>query len=303
MNNPRLSISAVERETGLSKDVLRVWERRYGFPSPLRDAGGERRYPTEQVERLRSIKRLIDLGHRPGLLLRLAPPELGQLTQRKSAAPRPLAPWLAALLDQLRHAEPSDFHTALQARLETQGLRAFVLDTVAALVMEIGMAWERGQLQVFEEHRATEVLTRVLRQAIDALPAGNGGPRVLLTTPPDEQHGLGLLMVEAIFSLGGAQCIALGTQTPLLDINRAARQYQADVVALSMSAAYPPRTAYTQLQQLRAMLPPSTALWAGGHLAARRLAPLAGVTLLPELTDAAHAVQAWRLTHSTGDTA
>ena len=33
-----LSIAAVERDTGLSKDTLRVWERRYGFPSPGRDA-------------------------------------------------------------------------------------------------------------------------------------------------------------------------------------------------------------------------------------------------------------------------
>ena len=33
-----LNITAVERETGLSKDVLRMWERRYGYPKPDRDA-------------------------------------------------------------------------------------------------------------------------------------------------------------------------------------------------------------------------------------------------------------------------
>ena len=47
------NIAAVERETGLSKDVLRMWERRYGFPVPERDANGERLYPAAQVERLR----------------------------------------------------------------------------------------------------------------------------------------------------------------------------------------------------------------------------------------------------------
>ena len=61
-----LSIAAVERDTGLSKDTLRVWERRYGFPLPHRDALGERSYPFDQVERLRTIKRLLDAGHRPG---------------------------------------------------------------------------------------------------------------------------------------------------------------------------------------------------------------------------------------------
>ncbi|NBW47360.1 MAG: MerR family transcriptional regulator, partial [Betaproteobacteria bacterium] len=60
-----LSIASVERDTGLSKDTLRVWERRYGFPQPTRDALGERAYPLEQVERLRLVKRLLDAGHRP----------------------------------------------------------------------------------------------------------------------------------------------------------------------------------------------------------------------------------------------
>ena len=64
-----VSIAAVERDTGLGKDTLRVWERRYGFPQPLRDAHGERVYPAEQVERLRLIKRLMDQGQRPGALL------------------------------------------------------------------------------------------------------------------------------------------------------------------------------------------------------------------------------------------
>ena len=53
-----LSIAAVERDTGLSKDTLRVWERRYGFPQPLRDANGERTYTAEQLARLRIVKRL-----------------------------------------------------------------------------------------------------------------------------------------------------------------------------------------------------------------------------------------------------
>lgn len=52
-----LSIADVERDTGLGKDTLRVWERRYGFPTPGRDAHGERRYDEAQLQRLRLIKR------------------------------------------------------------------------------------------------------------------------------------------------------------------------------------------------------------------------------------------------------
>ena len=46
-----LSIAAVERDTGIGKDTLRVWERRYRFPEPGRDANGERIYPLAQVEK------------------------------------------------------------------------------------------------------------------------------------------------------------------------------------------------------------------------------------------------------------
>ena len=71
-----LSISAVERDTGLSKDTLRVWERRYGFPLPLRDSLGERAYSRADVERLRIIRRLMDAGHRPGKILGLSGEQL-----------------------------------------------------------------------------------------------------------------------------------------------------------------------------------------------------------------------------------
>ena len=71
-----LGIAAVERDTGIAKDTLRVWERRYGFPRPARDAAGDRAYPTEQVEHLRRIKRLLDAGHRPAKVVGMSVPQL-----------------------------------------------------------------------------------------------------------------------------------------------------------------------------------------------------------------------------------
>ena len=56
-----LSIAAVERDTGIAKDTLRVWERRYGFPNPLRDSNDDQVYPADQIEKLRLLKRLLDL--------------------------------------------------------------------------------------------------------------------------------------------------------------------------------------------------------------------------------------------------
>ncbi|HXE40013.1 MAG TPA: MerR family transcriptional regulator [Azonexus sp.] len=297
MNTLNFSIAAVERDTGLSKDVLRMWERRYGFPVPERDGNGERSYPAEQVERLRLIKRLMDMGHRPGKLIATPTAELSALAPRRTK-PAPsgdhgASKGLEELLALIKQHDAAGYQQALQQRLARQGLQRFVQDTIAPLTRRVGEAWEDGSVEVFEEHLFTELTKRLLRQAIAALPGGSRSPRVLLTSVPDEQHVLGLLMVETLFALEGAECIPLGTQMPLLEIGRAAVAHQADVVALSFSVAFPQRQIPGLLQQIRQMLPPATDLWVGGGGVAR-IARVDGVDLMSSLDDALHALAAWR---------
>ncbi len=280
-----LNISAVERETGLSKDVLRIWERRYGFPDPRRDDNAERQYPHEQVAKLRAIKRLMDAGMRPGKLIRQSLSDLNALAEAR-AGPRREAPAPAVERDLLAllksHNAPALQH-ALTNQLMRQGLQRFVLETVTPLQRAVGEAWMRGELQVFEEHLFTEHLQVALRIAINTFPRSTGGPRVLLTTFPGEQHGLGLLMVEALLVPEGAQCVSLGTQTPVDDINNAALAHKVHVVALSFSAAFPLRQAGEGLATLRRALPAQVALWAGGEMTRRLRKSLPGVLLLPDL--------------------
>ena len=296
MNTPSFNIAAVERDTGLSKDVLRMWERRYGFPVPDRDANGERCYPAEQVERLRLIKRLMDQGHRPGKLIATPAEELTALAPRRSA-PRDshdaaTAEDLGELLALIKQHDAAGYQQGMLQRLARQGLQRFVQDTVAPLTRRVGEAWEDGSFEVFEEHLFTELTKRLLRQAIAALPGGPRRPRILLTSVPEEQHVLGLLMVEALFALEGAECIPLGTQMPLLEIGRAASAHRADIVALSFSVAFPQRQIPGLLQQLRLVLAPEIALWAGGGGVAR-VAKTDGVHLLVTLDDALQALHDW----------
>src|ERR1019366_8856149 len=86
-DEPLLSIAAVERETGLGKDTLRAWERRYGFPVPQRDAAGIRGYPRALVDRLALIRRALLAGQRPGRLLGLPPGELDAVLATTSDVP------------------------------------------------------------------------------------------------------------------------------------------------------------------------------------------------------------------------
>jgi len=292
------TIAAVERDVGISKDVLRAWERRYGFPSPERDGNGDRIYPPEQVRRLRLVKRLTDQGHRPGRLLSWPIAELEEALAPQqddfvpATADEQAATALQPVLDALVQHDTRGVQHLLQQRLAAEGLARFVQDTVAPLSDQVGLGWESGRLQVFEEHLFTECVTRVLRQAIASVPPGDA-PRVLLTTVPHEPHGLGLLMAEAVMALAGAQCMSLGTQTPVPEIAHAAGAFKADVVALSFSSSFPRRQVAAVLQQLRSAIPPDVQVWAGGSGCARRVS-LPDVRVMTTLDEAALAVGQWR---------
>jgi len=292
----RFNISAVERETGLSKDVLRIWERRYGFPRPDRDENAERQYTAEELARLRTIKRLMDTGMRPGKLIRHTLEELNTLAEKR-IRPRRETPAPAVESDMLALVKGHDaaaLHAALAGLLLRQGVPRFVVETVAPLNRAVGEAWTRGELQVFEEHLYSEQLQLALRGAINAIPRGNAPPRVLLTTVPGEQHGIGLLMAEALLASEGACCISLGPQTPFDDIRRATLAYKAQVVAVSFSTAFPLRQIGDAIGTLRRALAPAVALWVGGEVTRRLRKTPSGVRLLPEIGEVLAALQGWR---------
>lgn len=301
MNKTLLSIAAVERETGLGKDTLRVWERRYGFPRPERDQHGERAYPLEQVEKLRLIKRLMGQGWRPGKLMATPEADLAGLAApvETPAVSEDKGALATSVLDLIRGHDAPALGSALRQTLHRQGLQRFVLESVSALNRVVGEAWMRGEIQVFEEHFYTEQMQALLRQSIASLPPGMGRPRVLLTTVPEEQHVLGILMAEALLTLEGAACVSLGTQTPLADIRQAALAHRADIVALSFSSAFPQRQVLPLLEKLREMLPPETEIWAGGAGVERLGAP-EGVRLIADLAQAVAVLADWRENRPAG---
>jgi DNA-binding transcriptional MerR regulator/methylmalonyl-CoA mutase cobalamin-binding subunit len=302
-----LSIAAVERDTGLSKDTLRVWERRYGFPRPQRDAFGERIYPLEQVDRLRLLKRLMDQGNRPGKIIGLDIEALQQLAQSSASAPVRAAAALDhredldALVELVKQHRVDALRGQLSQAVLRLGLARFVIDVIAPMNERVGDAWARGSLKVFEEHLYTEAIQGILRNAISTIPApaDRARPRVLLTTLPQEPHGLGVLMAEAVIALEGGRCISLGVQTPLWEVVLAATAQQADIVALSFSAALNPNHVLDSLAEIRGKLPEAIEIWAGGSCPTLHRRPPRGVRALRTLDEVAPALAHWRLAHPT----
>ena len=301
------SIAAVERDTGIGKDTLRVWERRYGFPAPSRDANDERTYPIAQVEKLRVIKRLMDQGHRPGRIVAQSMDALQHLSRGEaslqSSQPTGVAAErqdLMAYIALLQAQEHEGIRQELLKTLSHVGLQSFVTDVVAPLTALVGDTWARGDLAVHEEHLYTESVSGLMRQAIGAIakPAQGGAPTVLLTTFPQEAHGLGLLMVQSLLTLQGCRCVSLGTQTPLRDIAQAAAAYNADVVALSFSLHMNTNHVVDGLSELRLLLPPSVEVWAGGSAPALRRRQKDRVVVLHDLMSISETIKHWRQQHT-----
>ena len=294
------SISDVERDIGVAKETLRVWERRYGFPQPQRDANGERVYPPDQVQRLSLVKRLLDQGYRPGKIMSLGTEELAELGAKPGASvlTRGLDdPEIRGCISLLRAHKISELRQRLSQSILLLGLQRCVTELIAPLTTAVGLAWARGEVAVFEEHLYSEMLQGVMRNAIFAATQQAGHaeatPRVLLTTVPQERHGLGLLMAEALLALEGAHCVSLGVQTPLGDIVEAAKAQRADIVALSFSGVTSPRAAVENVNELRSRLSEKAEVWAGGagvEMARRHLSP--GTVL--DLAGIPGAIARWR---------
>jgi len=130
-------IGAVSKLTGISPDTLRVWERRYAAVTPQRSAGGGRLYTTEDIARLKLIRRLVDKGDAISVVAGLSHDELQErLSETRSAAAVevPSTPCRLVVVGEL---------LALKLEAERDSLAGITLtasyDTLQAFLAETGI--------------------------------------------------------------------------------------------------------------------------------------------------------------------
>lgn len=277
MNYELLSIGAVVRDSGIARDTLRIWERRYGFPEPLRNDKGERMYPEEQLRRLQRIRRLLDQGLRPGKVVLLNDADL-DLLEAELYPDTSTSDSIEHILTVLQTSDGSELETALSEIYQQQGMQAFITETVVPLLYTVGERWAKGKLQIFEEHLLSEVLTRFLNSEISAIQKTSMKPRVLLATLPGEEHTLGLLMFSALLSARNVSVTNLGGEVPLDQIVLAIERLNADALGITFSGAYQYENIRSNLIELRDSIPENVDIWLGGEGVKRMRKLPAGVT-------------------------
>ncbi len=97
----QVSIGELSRETGISIDCLRIWERRYGSPKAERRPSGHRRYPREEITRLKAVAKALAAGYRPGKVANASLDELNNLLGSMAAmSAMPVIPLATAALSE-----------------------------------------------------------------------------------------------------------------------------------------------------------------------------------------------------------
>lgn len=308
-DTPRYPVRLVASRTGLSPHVLRAWERRYGVVSPTRSEGGQRLYSDLDVERLVRLRRLTDQGHAIRRIAGLPLEELARLeekvdtegdgTRSLSADRSPVtgdaaqsttelaASAVASALQATRRLDPVELQAVLERAAVTLGVPTFIDEVVAPALVRIGHGWAQGSVSVAQEHMATAVFRRVLGWLFRVYEVKGPAPCLVVATPPRQQHEMGALMVAASAAAEGWSVTYLGPNLPVAELLSAARQTDADAVAVSVVYREEAGDLAVVLREIRAGLPDRVPLLVGGAAlpAIRGDAEAAGARVLESLPE------------------
>jgi DNA-binding transcriptional MerR regulator len=264
-----LPLRLVSRATGLTPDVIRAWEKRYGVVAPQRGPRGARLYNAGDVTRLRLLGRVVATGRAIGDVAKLGDTELARLAAAEDTdgngrpAPGDQAEALQRVFAALARFDATALDHLLSDAVIALGADAFCRRIARPLLEEVGRRWADGRASIADEHLLSASMRNLLA-AIVRIRAAASGPVVLLATPTGERHEFGLLLAALMIADAGLMPCYLGTDLPAAEITTAARRAQAVVVGLGLVNGENHATALEEVRRVERRLPAETELWLGG---------------------------------------
>jgi len=254
-----LRIGELSRRSGVSRELLRAWERRYGLLQPTRSAGGLRLYSAVDLARVQAMQQHLADG-----LAAAEAAALASQTTRQSDEEITIPTAKDELAAALAGFDDADAHVAFDALLARLSIDTLLRDVVVPYLHELGERWERGDVSIAQEHFASALL----RGRLLGLARGWGrgiGPVAILACPPGEQHDLGLLAFGLALRARGWRIVYLGTDSPITSVAETARACNPTAVVVS---AVDPSVFRRHAEELR-QLALETRLCLGGAGAAK----------------------------------
>jgi len=222
------TIKQAAARSGVSVDLLRAWERRYGIVEPKRTPSGYRLYDDDAIERLATMRRLVDGGWSPGtaaaaLLDPDAPspttvPARSPASATEDAGDAAAASAAASFVSAAAALDSRGIGAAIDDMFTGRSVERALRDQVFPALRELGAAWSRGDVSVAGEHLASHTVLRRLAAAFEASASPNGtGPEVVVGLAPGSRHELGLLGFAIVARRAGLRISYLGADLPLED--------------------------------------------------------------------------------------
>ncbi len=227
-----IRIGVLSEQTGVSADVLRSWERRYGLLAPQRTTGGFRLYSDQDVARIRTMTGLIAAG----LSASEAASQVLQTGEgvALSAAGRedtPLYEVCATLHDAFRSFDELALEAAIDLVLSRFDLDTAIRDVFLPALRALGDDWEAGRVSVAQEHFSVNVLRGRLMGLARGWDRGFG-PRALLACPPAEYHDVSLILFGLALRRRGWRITFLGSDTPIDELLRVRKSLAPHLIVL-----------------------------------------------------------------------
>ena len=262
-------IHRVAKLTGLSKDVIRVWERRFGVLKPTRGANRYRNYSDEDVALLRYLKEQLDAGGSIGDLARLGREEL--LNRLRAASPRTsfIDNTFDRLLRELLSAlDPFDrvmFEKRLNGAVAVVPFEEALHGILLPLQEQVGQLWHDGHVNVAIEHYVTKQIQQKIFSAMNQLPVAEFGAKVVVACPPGEEHDIAALAVAYRCRVRGCRVYYLGANVPVAALTKLCHEVEPDLTIVSFPLAFPETTATEITRALAQEVSPASHLTVGGH--------------------------------------
>jgi MerR family transcriptional regulator, light-induced transcriptional regulator len=267
---PLYNTAAVVQRTGVPATTVRAWERRYGYPMPAREAGGQRLYSEREIEGIRWLNDQTTQGVAISRAIAMLRSGYGgpepSASRAAATAPRSFASLRSEILNALLALDPRRAEAVLSEAFALFSVEDVCLQLFEPLLVEVGDRWHAGELSVAAEHYITSFIRSRLFALLHAYQRPEvEGPLVFTACAPDEWHEIGIVLVSIFLARRGVAVRYLGPNLPLDALAELVAQQHPSVVALSAQTRETARALRGAAQMLSQGTPPHPRVVFGGQ--------------------------------------
>jgi DNA-binding transcriptional MerR regulator len=226
-----LRIGQLARSTGVSPELLRAWEQRYGLLQPKRTAGGFRLYSAADEARVQRMQGLVSGGLAAAQAARLVLSGGEPAPPTTSPSATTLEDATGALTASLDRLDEQAANAALDRLFTAYTVETVLQEVILPYLHSLGERWEAGEVSVAQEHFASNLLRGRLLGLAQGWGQGRG-PGAILACVPGEHHELGLLVFGVALHRRGWRITYLGTDSPIGPVADISRSVVPAVVVL-----------------------------------------------------------------------